>query len=445
MLNAPRSNRAATLLTGALTLALVSCGGPLTPDPGSEGTTHQAFEGAGTFEPVGSFGTNPGALDMYRYVPSPVPPGPAPLVLALHGCSQTAADYRQVGWEPLADALGFYVVYPAQRVANNGARCFNWYGELGDTSNLERGKGENQSIVEMVQRMEADYSIDTSRVYIMGLSAGGAQTALMLATWPDVFAGGGIIAGVPYACSTQLAQVPSCLSPGIDKTPKEQGDLVRGAVQGFPGPFPRVTIWAGSSDLVVNPNNQRELMEQWTDVHGIDTTPDVSTQTGAATRAGYADSQGNVLVETVRVANAPHGSFVDPDHGCGATGTWAVDFDVCAASSMASFWGLEAGSSGGTGTGGTTSSGGNGQGGVQSSGGSGGLGTQGGNPSTGGGGTSHCQSVSTGGACSPGPNDPGQSCDCALPGSRLPRGNAPGSRSLVGFLMALMLLRRRAD
>ena len=121
---------------------------------------------------VTSFGSNPGGLRMWKYVPSGMPQN-APLVLALHACSQQAADYVKAGWNELADKYKFYVVYPEQTTTNNALTCFNWAGNNtnpitgdNDPANLTRGMGENESMKQMVDQMKADYSIDGKRVFI---------------------------------------------------------------------------------------------------------------------------------------------------------------------------------------------------------------------------------------------------------------------------------------
>src|SRR3954462_11618439 len=88
--------------------------------------------------PVASFGANPGALKMYEYVPAGLPAG-SPLVVVLHGCTQTAAAMENAGWDQLADQYHFAVLYPEQQSANNPVECFNWAGEFGDPADLVRG------------------------------------------------------------------------------------------------------------------------------------------------------------------------------------------------------------------------------------------------------------------------------------------------------------------
>ena len=150
---------------------------------------------------VEGFGSNPGNLRMFSYVPDRLSDAPA-LVVVLHGCTQTAGGYDHgTGWSTMAERFGFALLLPEQRRANNPNTCFTWFSAE-DTS---RGRGEALSIRQMIERMVIDHGIDRSRIYITGLSAGGAMTSVMLATYPEVFAGGAIVAGLPYGCCRQRA------------------------------------------------------------------------------------------------------------------------------------------------------------------------------------------------------------------------------------------------
>ncbi len=336
-----------------------------------------------TLVQVTSFGSNPGGLRMWKYVPANMPAN-APLVLALHACTQQAADYVKAGWNTLADKYKFYVVYPEQTTTNNALTCFNWAGNNtnpitgdNDPANLTRAMGENESMKQMIDQMKTDYSIDGKRVFITGLSGGAAQTALMLATWPDVFAAGASFAGIPYYCTINKNQVTTCMNPGITQTPQQWGDLVRSAYPGFSGPWPRLAIWQGTSDSVVSPNNQTELMKQWTDVHGISQTPTKSdTVASNVTRDIYADANGVPVVEVLKVANMDHGVPVDPKNGCGTAALYFNDVGVCSSAIVAADWGLTSPPStttdGGAGGGGSGGGGGAGDGGAGGAGGSGG-------------------------------------------------------------------------
>jgi poly(hydroxyalkanoate) depolymerase family esterase len=183
---------------------------------------------AATMKSVTSFGSNPGALAMYEYVPDNLPSG-RPLVVVMHGCTQMASAMINAGWNKLADEHEFAVVYPEQATGNNPVRCFNWAGEYGDTANLVRGQGENASVISMIDAAISAHGSDPKRVYIVGFSAGAAFVSVMLSTFPERFAAGSIMSGIPYRCATTVNEAYSCQSPGVSKTGAQWGDLARGA------------------------------------------------------------------------------------------------------------------------------------------------------------------------------------------------------------------------
>ncbi len=298
-------------------------------------TSHNAL----ALSEVTGFGSNPGNLKMFKYVPSGLPAA-APLVVALHGCAQSAASYdNETGWQALADQWKFALLLPQQQSANNSSSCFNWF-ESGD---IARGSGEALSIRQMVDRMKSDHASDGSRVFVTGLSAGGAMTAVLLATYPDVFAGGGIIAGVPYNCGTGTSAAFSCMNPGSDLTPAQWGNKVR-AASTHSGPWPRVSIWHGASDSTVRPVNATESMEQWTNVHGIDQIADVSDTIAGYPHKVYRNAAGADLVETMLITGMGHGTPVDPGTGptqCGTAGAYILDVNVCSSYYIGRFWGLD--------------------------------------------------------------------------------------------------------
>ncbi len=288
---------------------------------------------------VTGFGSNPGNLKMFKYVPAALP-GNAPLVVAMHGCAQSAASYdNETGWQALADLWKFALVLPQQQSGNNSTSCFNWF-EAGD---IARGSGEALSIKQMVDRMRTDHGSDAARVYVTGLSAGGAMVSVMLATYPDVFAGGAIIAGIPYNCGTGTSAAFSCMNPGNDLTPLQWGNKVR-AASSHTGPWPRVSIWHGDADSTVRPVNATESMEQWTQVHGIDQTPEVTDTLAGYPHKVYKNGAGTALVETLLVTGMGHGTPVDPGAGatqCGTAGAYILDVNICSSYYIGRFWGLD--------------------------------------------------------------------------------------------------------
>lgn len=288
---------------------------------------------------VTGFGSNPGNLRMFKYVPAGLPAG-SPLVVALHGCAQSAASYdAESGWQLFADRWRFALLLPQQQSANNASSCFNWF-EPGDTT---RDQGEALSIRQMVERMKTDHGVAPTRIYITGLSAGGAMTATMLALYPDVFAGGAVIAGVPHRCATSQSAAFSCMNPGTDLTPVQWGDRVRASTS-WTGPWPIVSIWHGDADFTVRPLNATELMEQWTQVHGVDQTADATETVSGHTRRLYRDASGKTRVETWTLAGMGHGTPVDPGTGetqCGTAGAYLLDVNLCSSYHIARFFSLD--------------------------------------------------------------------------------------------------------
>jgi poly(hydroxyalkanoate) depolymerase family esterase len=291
-----------------------------------------------TLTQVTSFGSNPGNLVMYKFVPGGLPTG-KPLVVVLHGCTQSATEYAtRTEWENLANRYQFAIAYAEQQTANHSNKCFNWY----QTADITRGQGEALSIKQMVDKMKTDHGSDASRIYVTGLSAGGYMTTVMLATYPEVFAGGAIMAGGPYKCATTLTEASPC-QQGLDKTPAQWGDLVRGQNPGYTGPWPKVTIFHGTSDYTVYPKNMTEAMEQWTNVLGIDQTADFTETFRGHTHSVYKNAGGTPLVETWSIASMGHGITVDlgtaTDQG-GATGAYSEDRNVYSSYYSALFLGL---------------------------------------------------------------------------------------------------------
>src|SRR5262249_10019628 len=165
----PRSKRATMIRPSLVSLAVTFALG-CASSPASESAASSDNAATSSVAEISNFGDNPGELKMYEYVPRNLAPN-APVVLVLHGCMQSATDAAQTGWNTLADELGFLVVYPEQQTSNNAMRCFNWAGEYGDPANLQRGKGENQSVKKMVETALSKHGGDPKRVYILGFSA----------------------------------------------------------------------------------------------------------------------------------------------------------------------------------------------------------------------------------------------------------------------------------
>lgn len=292
---------------------------------------------------VTGFGSNPGNLQMFTHVPSGLPAN-APVVLALHGCTQSASAMEAAGWTTASDAHKFYLIYAQQQSANNNLSCFNWF-EPGDT---RRDQGEALSLRQMVGWVLANASTDPDRVFVMGLSAGAYMSAVLAATYPDVFAGAAVNSGGPYGCATSSTDAYTCMNPGVDKTPAAWGDLVRNAFPGYTGRRPKMTLWHGTSDTTVAPRNLAESVDQWTNVFGTDQTPDLTETVSGHTHKVYRDGSGQAVVETYEINGMGHGVPVDPQFtlpgggACGSTAQYFLDFDICAVYQQEKFFGLVA-------------------------------------------------------------------------------------------------------
>src|SRR5450756_2353707 len=250
---------------------------------------------------VTGFGSNPGALRMFEYVPAD--PQPA-LVVVLHGCTQTAASYDfGAGWSTLADRHGFVLLLPEQQRANNANNCFNWFC-AGD---IERGRGEAMSIRCMVEKMIVDHGIDRRRVFITGLSAGGEHLGIGGEHDGGHRAAGAIIAGLPYGTATNVNEAFESMGQVRARSAREWGDLVR-AASPHKGPWPRVSVWHGGADPVVKPENADEIIKQWTDVHGLDLAPTSTERVDGYPRQVWRNPAGQSVIESYTIPAMAHGT-----------------------------------------------------------------------------------------------------------------------------------------
>jgi poly(hydroxyalkanoate) depolymerase family esterase len=298
----------------------------------------RAASGSSPLVEINGFGTNPGALKMFAYVPEPLPRAPA-LVVVLHGCGQTASAYDfGTGWSTLAKRYGFALLMPEQQSANNANTCFNWF----NPGDVARGRGEAASIRQMVARMVADHKIDPRRIYITGLSAGGAMTSVMLAVYPEVFAGGAIIAGLPFGIASNVREALGGMMQSTSRPAGKLGDLVRKASK-HKGPWPKVSVWHGTADRTVNPGNANEIVKQWLDVHGLPTAPMSAVDVDSHPREVWWNAEGETVVESYTVTNMAHGTplgVADNDERYGAAGPFLIEAGISSSYHIAKFFGL---------------------------------------------------------------------------------------------------------
>jgi len=281
---------------------------------------------------------NPGNLLGRCYVPANLS-GPAPLVVVLHGCTQNAAVYDHgSGWSRLADRHGFLLLFPEQQRANNPMLCFNWFS--GNDS--QRGMGEAASIKAMIDAMAKTHDVDPARIFVTGLSAGGAMASVMLATYPELFAAGAIIAGMAYGCATDVAGAFDCMSGRASADARELGQKVRRASP-HKGPWPRVQVWQGSADHTVAPSNADAIVLQWAHLHGLDAKPDRSDQVAGYPRRAWLGASGQPLIEQYTITGMAHGIPLDPGTGegeSGAAGAHMLDVGLSSTDRIAAFFGI---------------------------------------------------------------------------------------------------------
>ena len=287
---------------------------------------------------VTGFGANPGDLRMFSFVPDNLQPRPA-LVVVLHGCGQTAAGYDLgAGWSMLAKHYGFALLLPEQQASNNPQGCFNWF----NPEDTARGRGEACSIRQMIARMVADHAIDADSIFVTGLSAGGAMTSVMLATYPEIFAAGAVIAGLPFGVATNVREALNGMFQSSSRTAGELGDLVRNA-SAHKGPWPKLSVWHGSADRTVNPANADEIVKQWLDVHDLPAAPMSETIVDGYPRQIWWNADGETTVESYTITDMAHGTPLgigDNDEHYGAQGAFLIEAGISSSYHIANFFGL---------------------------------------------------------------------------------------------------------
>jgi poly(hydroxyalkanoate) depolymerase family esterase len=238
-------------------------------------------------------------------------------VVALHGCTQTAGDFAAgTRFDSVAERVGAYVVYPEQAVRANGNRCWNWFL----AAHQRRDRGEPAALVALVNDLLARHPIDPRRVYVAGLSAGGAMAAILAEQAPDVFAAAGIMAGVPLHACRSVEGAFATMRGSVSLT-EAVGRVNRDHPQDARYERLRVTIWTGMNDRTVNPRNALALVQQFRSLCAVaEMEAELEART-EATIERWRDPEGRVRVEAWQLPRVGHawsggsfrGSHTDPN------------------------------------------------------------------------------------------------------------------------------------
>lgn len=295
---------------------------PVAPTPtGTETETETAIEplaaSQGTFFSR-TFASAAGTLAYKLYVPSSYiagSTGNVPLVVMLHGCTQSPDDFAAgTRMNVQAELNGFLVAYPAQSATANANKCWSWFRP----QDQSRGAGEPALIAGMTAQISADHRVDSTRIYVAGLSAGAAMAVVLGATYPDVFTAVGAHSGLPYRAAHDVGSAFAAMRSGV-------GGAVPARVQ-VAGKFMPTIVFHGDRDQTVAASNGDAIVAEQMRTTGADAY--VATCERGTTRGGrgferttYHDAAGRTVLVDWRVNGGGHawmggdtrGSYTDPE------------------------------------------------------------------------------------------------------------------------------------
>lgn len=274
-----------------------------------------------------------GSRNYKLWVPATLPKEkPAPLLMLLHGCTHDAEDTAEIsGMNQVADANQFLLVYPEQSRLANLMKCWNWF----EKKHQSRDAGEPSILAAIVEQVYSQFRVDANRVYIAGVSAGGAMAVIAGVTYPDLFAGIGVVAGGEFQAATNMSEGLKVMQQGGPE-PAGQGQAAFEAMK--PGLARKrrlrmpVIVFHGTADNRVNPVNAGQVIAQWTKTNaclaadhgenGFAVSEEVINGTvpygHAYQRHVYRDQAGRLLMEKWMVEGLGHawpGAPVDHKYG----------------------------------------------------------------------------------------------------------------------------------
>ena len=257
----------------------------------------------------GSFGNQAGARPYKLYIPSGYTGQPLPMVVMLHGCTQSPDDFAAgTRMNALAEERGCFVLYPAQTRGANRSRCWNWF-KRGDQG---RDKGEPAILAGMTRECMRRYAIDPGRVYAAGLSAGGAMAAVLAAAYPDLYAAVGVHSGLAVGSAHDVQSAFAAMGG----TPAVGTARRKGASGAVP-----VIVFHGDRDTTVHPSNGEQLFMDSVDPATAASVEQAQVPGGHAyTRTVHRESSGRIVLERWVVHGAGHAwsggdpsaSYTDP-------------------------------------------------------------------------------------------------------------------------------------
>lgn len=247
------------------------------------------------------------------YVPSRYDGTALPLVLMLHGCTQSPDDFAAgTQMNRLAEEQTFLVAYPAQTQSANPSKCWNWFS-VGDQ---QRDKGEPSLIAGITRQVMRDFPVEQGRVYIAGLSAGGAAAAVMGATYPDLYAAVGVHSGLACGAASNVTSAFAAMRQGASQAAGRSGSQA-----GFSVTLPTI-VFHGDRDTTVNPINADQVIAQSKSAADLRTTVSRGKAPGGLsfTRTVHVDVSGRPMLEQWTLHGAGHawsggsaaGSYTDP-------------------------------------------------------------------------------------------------------------------------------------